>query len=838
MFFRNILLSFLVLIFLSSYSIAASHYTFEHAEELKPLINWYDYGPEAFNDAIEENKPIFLLLTAPSWCYWCQVYESEDFLFNSQVIDMINENFIPVYVDADKRQDLTRQYLEGGWPSTTVMAPNRERLFGYSGPRPVSNMIANLQQASNFVKSTGFFNQVQYNYQKSNPIIPSINDLNNLINGFAGSILGSYDRENGGFGSGQKFPQGRTLDFSLELYELTSDNRWLELVENTLKNQYTSIEEIESNYNLFDPVEGGFHRYGTTREWTPPHYEKMLYDNSRLLKAYFHLLQINPDDPITKEVVEKTLDFIENNWYDGLNGGFYGNSDVHGEDEYYGKSPRPEDKPRVEKTKYSDWNTDAILTYLYLWQTTKDEKYKLMVEKSLDFFSKNMVSDSGAYHYFKIDGGKGVTGSLLDNSYLMLAFIEGYEVLGDEKYLEVAREIADFSLENLYDWNSGGFFERNSPDTNLYAPGENILLSKPMQENGIIAFALLKLYKQTNDPLYLNAGIKTIGNKLVEVGGLDRSYYYIKSAQFAIQNNLLLEFNNIKNQVEEIEKEKQESFWVNELVKNQITSQAFSVSDEGLEKIQGPILLLIIIALIAGFVSFASPCTLPILPAYIAYSFRASKQNIKGMTVAFFLGLSIVFTLLGMSASFIGSFLRDNLTLFSQVAGIVIIFFGIYILLGKGFAGIKIKQSKPTTYFGSFLFGSALGISWTPCVGPILVALLLLASTTSSVLTGGLLLFMYAVGLALPLILISTYLEKINKESRLWKIIEGKELHIKFGNKMFSIHTNNLISGILFIILGYLIFSGILFAFNQYIVGTSFQKFIFGIEDWFLGFVK
>jgi len=158
--------------------------------------------------------------------------------------------------------------------------------------------------------------------------------------------------------------------------------------------------------------------------------------------------------------------------------------------------------------------------------------------------------------------------------------------------------------------------------------------------------------------------------------------------------------------------------------------------------------------------------------------------------------------------------------------------------LGKGFAGIRVKQSKPTTYLGSFLFGSALGISWTPCVGPILVALLLLASTTSSVLTGGLLLFMYAVGLALPLILISTYLEKINKESRLWKIIEGKELRLKFGNKMFSIHTNNLISGILFIILGYLIFSGILFAFNQYIVGTSFQKFIFGIEDWILGLVK
>jgi uncharacterized protein len=837
---KFLILTLLILFLFPQISFATSHYTFEHAEEMRTSgrVEWRDYGPEAFTEAINENKPIFLLLTAPTWCYWCHVYTSDDYVYHPEVYPVINENFIPIYVDADKRQDLTRQYLEGGWPSTTVMAPNRERLFGYSGPRPIPWMTANLRQASDFVKSRGFFNQIQYGYEKTDPIIPSNNDLNNLINNYAGSILGSYDSGHGGFGTGQKFPQGRTLDFSLELYELTDDDRWLEIVENTLKNQYTEIDDLENNYNLFDPIEGGFHRYGTTREWTPPHYEKMLYDNSRLLKAYSHLLQIKADDQIAKKVVEKTLAFIENNWYDEVNGGFYGNSDVHGEDEYYGKNPRSSDKPRVEKTKYADWNTDAILTYLYLWKTTNNEGYRVIAEKSLDFFSKNMVSENGAFHYFKIDGSKGVSGSLLDNAHLMLAFIEGYEVLGNEEYLEIAKKIASFSLENLYDWNSGGFFERNSADTDLYAPGENIILSKPMQENGIITLALLKLYKQTNDLAYLNAGIKTVGNQLGSISGLDRGYYSIKAAQYITQNNLLTEYGNNENEINSIEKEKQENFWVNSLVIAKPNIVEFTVSEEGLERLEGPILLLIVIALIAGFISFASPCTLPILPAYIAYSFRTSKQNIRGMTIAFFLGLSIVFTLLGMSASLIGGFLKENLTLFSQVAGILIILFGVYILLGKGFTGIKIKQSKPTSYFGSFLFGSALGISWTPCVGPILVALLLLASTTSSVATGGLLLFFYSVGLALPLILISIYLEKINKESKLWKFIEGKELRFKVSNKEFLLHTNNLISGLLFIVLGYLIFSGVLFAFNQYVAATSFQKFIFGIEEWFLGLVK
>lgn len=837
-YFKYILLIVVMFSIFSGITNAASHYTFEHAEEMKVSgrIEWRDYSTAAFNDAVYENKPIFLMLTAPSWCYWCHVYTSDDYIYHEDIYPIINEKFIPIYVDADKRQDLTRQYLEGGWPSTTVMAPNRERLFGYSGPRPRPWMQANLQQAADFVNSSGFSNKVLYDYKKSEPIIPKNNDLITLIDEYAGTIFGSYDSEHGGFGNGQKFPQGRSLDFSLELYEMTMEDRWLEIVENTLENQYTKIDEIETNYNLFDPIEGGFHRYGTTREWTKPHYEKMLYDNARLLKAYFHLLQITPDDELTKEVIGKTLEFIERNWYDGANGGFYGNSDVHGEDEYYGKNPRPEDKPRVEKTKYSDWNTEAILAYLYIWQTTNIEEYELMAEISLDFFSKNMVDDNGAYHYFKIDGSKGVTGSLLDNSYLLLALAEGYDVLGKEEYLEAAKKIADYSLENLYDWNSGGFFERNSHDKELYAPGENILLSKPMQENGVIAFALLKLHKQTNNSLYLNAGIKTIGSKLAEISGLDRAYYYVKAAQFIMENNLLSEFETNKNNIADIEKDKQEGFWVNELVR--ITGQSFDVSEEGLKKLHGPLLLLIVVALIAGFISFASPCTLPILPAYIAYSFRASKKNIKGMTVAFFFGLSMVFASLGMSASLIGSFLKNNLGLFSQIAGIAMIFFGVYILLGKGFAGIKVRANKPASYLGSFLFGSALGISWTPCVGPILVALLFLASASSSVLTGGLLLFMYGVGLAIPLILMSTYLERVNKESRLWKIVEGKELQLRFGNKMFSLHTNNLISGLLFVVLGYLIFSGVLFAFNQYIVATSFQKFIFGIEEWFLGLIK
>jgi len=809
-------------------------------ERLKPLIEWRDYGPEAFDESITQNKPIFLLLTAPSWCYWCQVYESEDYLFNPQVVSYINENFIPIYVDADQRQDLTRQYLEGGWPSTTIFTPSRERIYGYSGVRPVQNMLINLQQAKDYVNSQGFSNQPSINYQKTTQVIPTQSQLTSLISSYGYYILQAHDSQDGGFGTGQKFPQGRALDYSLEIYERTNDQQYLQLVQTTLQNQYTKIEEIETNYNLFDPVEGGFHRYGTRRDYTPPHFEKMLYDNAKLLKAYFHLQQLAPNGPVVKEVVKKTHAYVKTNWYDSKNGGFYGNTDVHGEEEYYGENPRPKDKPRVEKTKYTDWNSEAILTYLYLYEETKNQEYKSMAESSLDFYSEN-INDKGAFHFISPEGKKGVQGSLLDNSFLMLAFIQGYETLQKPIYLENAKKLADYSLENLYDWNSGGFFERNSPDKNLYAPGEQIKLSKPGQENGIITFALLKLYKQTSNPNYLNAAIKTLGSNLGSAGGLDSGYYQTKSAQYILENNLLNDFQNKKQQIENLEKEKQESFWLIPLLEQNIKPSSitgFAVSEEGLEKLDAPIFILIFISIIIGFLSFASPCTLPILPAFLAFSLKSEKRNIKGMSIAFFAGLAVFYTLLGMTVTAAGIFLKNNLTIFTQIAGIIIILMGLIILLEKNFPSFKLKTNKPRSYFGAFFFGAVFGLAWTPCTGPLLFGIAVLASTTGSVLSGGILLFSFAVGLAIPLIILTHYVGKVNKDSSLWRFIKGKEIIIKLNNRTIRLHTTSLISGILFIILGYLIFSGALVALNQYISTSSFQQWIYGLEDKILGLVS
>ena len=133
---KKIIFSIILLFFSFIQTVnAESKYTRENSEELFNLIDWQEYEPDTFEKASREQKPIFLVISAPAWCYWCHVYESKDYLYHDNLYPYINGNFIPVIIDSDKRPDLTRKYLEGGWPSTTIFSPDMRRIAGFTGPR-------------------------------------------------------------------------------------------------------------------------------------------------------------------------------------------------------------------------------------------------------------------------------------------------------------------------------------------------------------------------------------------------------------------------------------------------------------------------------------------------------------------------------------------------------------------------------------------------------------------------------------------------------------------------------------------------------------------------------
>lgn len=190
-----------------------------------------------------------------------------------------------------------------------------------------------------------------------------------------------------------------------------------------------------------------------------------------------------------------------------------------------------------------------------------------------------------------------------------------------------------------------------------------------------------------------------------------------------------------------------------------------------------PFLLLTLMAFGGGLLSFVSPCTLPILPAYFAFAFQSGRKQIALNTLVFMLGLATMFSLLGATASAIGRILLNSKDLLVLLGGSLVIIFGVMSLLGKGFAGIQSENepvSPNATLGGSFLFGLTFAVGWSTCVGPILGTMLTLAATTGSVLRGMLLLFIYALGLGLPLLIVSTFFGRASRQSLFWRILRGK----------------------------------------------------------------
>ncbi len=238
------------------------------------------------------------------------------------------------------------------------------------------------------------------------------------------------------------------------------------------------------------------------------------------------------------------------------------------------------------------------------------------------------------------------------------------------------------------------------------------------------------------------------------------------------------------------------------------------------------------IAFFAGILSILSPCILPLFPAFFAYSFK-EKKNIGKMTFVFFLGFSLIFVIFGLLASALGQSLgalQQDYGTIIMIVGIFLIMFGLMSIFNKGFPSfIKISKRFGNNVPGVFLFGVTFAVGWSACLGPILAGILLIASALGNFLHAGLLLFIYSLGIFTPLFILSFFFDKSNLVQSRW--IKGRIFKIR----KYKIHSTNLISGALFIFIGFtfLIFRGTLFVNDIDILGTrmlffDFQRFLFG----------
>jgi len=214
----------------------------------------------------------------------------------------------------------------------------------------------------------------------------------------------------------------------------------------------------------------------------------------------------------------------------------------------------------------------------------------------------------------------------------------------------------------------------------------------------------------------------------------------------------------------------------------------------------------IYMAFFAGLISFLSPCILPIVPGYISFLSGMSAEEIQGggdkrlvivNSIFFITGFSIVFILLGASATMIGAFLTSKMSLLTRMAGVVIILFGIFKLgLIRHFAFYKEARFQLTDrrfgVLGATLIGAAFAFGWTPCVGPILGSILAYAATLGKVSNGVTLLVIYSMGLGIPFFMVTLAL------NRFFRIFDRLKKHLRLIE---------IVSGIIMVILGLMIFT-------------------------------
>tara|TARA_R110000787_G_scaffold164394_1_gene277500 strand:- start:2053 stop:2805 length:753 start_codon:yes stop_codon:yes gene_type:complete len=211
----------------------------------------------------------------------------------------------------------------------------------------------------------------------------------------------------------------------------------------------------------------------------------------------------------------------------------------------------------------------------------------------------------------------------------------------------------------------------------------------------------------------------------------------------------------------------------------------------GIELIDASLIPAMTVALVAGVISFLSPCVLPIVPPYLAYMSGVSLNDMSSVSAArrraivaalfFVMGLSTVFLLLGFTASAFGAFFLQNQILFSQISGVVVIVFGIHFLgiFRIPFLDREARMDagdKGGSSFGAYLLGLAFAFGWTPCIGPQLGAILSLAASEASVSRGTLLLGVYALGLGIPFLLAAMFMTRamgvMNRLKKHMKAIE------------------------------------------------------------------
>jgi uncharacterized protein YyaL (SSP411 family) len=548
-----------------------SPYLRQHADN---PVDWYAWGDDAFAAARLRDVPI-LLSVGYSACHWCHVMAHESFE-DPAVAAVMNELFVNVKVDREERPDVDAVYMEavqamtghGGWPMTVFLAPDGRPFFGGTYFPPTArhglpgfvDLLRAVDDAWRTRREELLGQADQLTAELGRAALLTAGDDASLpgvdaLQGAYTQLSASFDREWGGFGRAPKFPQTDNVELLLRSYAHNSSDTTLEMVTTTL--------DAMASGGMYDHVGGGFHRYSVDAFWMVPHFEKMLYDQAQLVRAYLHGWQVTGRDAWL-QVVSETIGYVLRDLRDDA-GGFYSAEDADSEGEegrfyvwrieelldvagdaaaaWYGATKsgnfegrnilhrpvrgdlvRPPEvesarrrlfdareqrvRPGLDDKVLTEWNALMISALAEAGAAAGRSEWIDAAESCASFLLSSLrrQSDGRWLRSWQSSGGARVLAYAADHAALVDAFTRLYEATGRARWIDAACDTADALLTLFWDAERGGVFTTGHDAERLVTRAKDVLDNATPSANSMAAVGLLRLAALTGRDDYRSRG--------------------------------------------------------------------------------------------------------------------------------------------------------------------------------------------------------------------------------------------------------------------------------------------------------------------------------------------
>ena len=522
-------------------------------------VDWHEWGDAAFARAKSEDKPILLDIGAV-WCHWCHVIDRESYE-NAEIAKIINEHFVAVKVDRDERPDVDSRYQsavsaisgQGGWPLTGFLLSDGKPFFGgtYFPPedqmgRPGFRRIllavsdsyrskrAELERAANSladaVSQAEVFTGARADFDFG-VVVAQIKSMTQL-----------FDIKNGGFGRAPKFPHSSAIDLILERYQQTKEKHLLAMAETTL--------EKMARGGVYDQLAGGFHRYSVDERWLVPHFEKMSYDNSELLKNYLHASQISSKhdwEGAFSEVAERIVLWVNEVLSDQEKGGFYASQDA--------------DFSLDDDGDYFTWTLDEARSVMTPEESRVIELYYdveahgemhhnpaknvLWISRGFEEIAQTLGRNADDIVTIKLNAEAKMIKARRErptpfvdktmyvswNAMFVSAYLEASRTLIDDR---IGGECRSFALKTLDRMLKEAWCESRGFGHRVGGPA----LEGSLDDQVFGVLALLDAYETTLDPRYFNAAQKTLDLAIARYGDAEGGGFFDRPSDAAPMGGL------------------------------------------------------------------------------------------------------------------------------------------------------------------------------------------------------------------------------------------------------------------------------------------------------------